>query len=46
MLSDSVQHWRFDKNELFAVADIQRVASFHYIKNSTPDDGDDHLSSR
>ena len=27
-----VQHWRFDKNELFAVADIQRVASFHYIK--------------
>ena len=27
-----VQHWCFDKNELFAVTDIQRVASFHHIK--------------
>ena len=35
----------FRQNELFAVADIQCVASFHYIK-FTPDGGDDHLSSR
>ncbi len=27
-----VQHWRFDKDQLFAVADIQRIASFHHME--------------